>query len=503
MSTRLEPVEVGAPPGRLSDWVIAPVRFNGFLGLPTTRNEFVISPEFSCFGHKWLFRIYPGGYNCSDDGYVALYLLNKTRESIEVEYKYIIKHPNGGEDVSGGWNKVVKFLPKDSVVVGDVGPAYGYRNFARRSKLINYLVDGTLIIEVHMRTNKQGQQSAAPFVSENPTLQNMLKDFGNEETADVKFEVGGTVESAKGRRKRAKTPTATFHAHHYPLRLNAPALADMCKPGDVSPTTISNVRPEVFKHLLYYCYGGKIGNDDLQSDAKDIIDAADRFGIVSLKLEAEACYIDKVELTLDNFIEVVTYADSKNLALLKEHCMDFLSSANKIEAAEKVSFDDIPSHLMKDLLVAQARGEKTSCKDGKFGIMRVSEFRRDREDLILNVCSFAIVLFGLRSLWLFVITISFRRFSLLTHRFSASPIWGPTCPPRHGGATCGAPQMSVPIHPYIEAPAVSSLNPKRQGTAVLVLTVDPSAESIYSSIDYGFQLSNSTQKEKGQVALYE
>ncbi|EJK59800.1 hypothetical protein THAOC_19935, partial [Thalassiosira oceanica] len=114
--------------------------------------------------------------------------------------------------------------------------------YARRSTLLGYLVDGTLIVEVHMRTNKPGQQSA-PFVPENPTLQNMLKDFGNEESADVKFEVGGTVESAKGRRKRAKSPTTTFHAHHYPLRLNAPALADMCKPGDVSPTTISNVRP--------------------------------------------------------------------------------------------------------------------------------------------------------------------------------------------------------------------------------------------------------------------
>lgn len=40
-------------------------------------------------------------------------------------------------------------------------------------------------------------------------------------------------------------------------------------------------------------------------------------------------------------------ADSKNLALL-EHCMDFLSCADKVKV-EKVPFDDMPSHLMKDL----------------------------------------------------------------------------------------------------------------------------------------------------------
>ena len=198
--------------------------------------------------------------------------------------------------------------------------------------------------------------------------------------------MGGAVESGKGRRKRAKTSATVFHVHHIFLRLNAPALADMCKPGDVSPITITNVQPEIFKHLLYYCYGGKIDKDDLQSDAKDIIEAADRFGIVSLKLEAEANYVDTVELSLDNIVELVTYADSKNLALLKERCMDFLSSANKIEVAEKVSFDDIPSHLMKDWMVSLARREgEESSKGDTFSTMRVSQLRQLAHEKGLSV----------------------------------------------------------------------------------------------------------------------
>ena len=386
MSSRLDPVHVGSPNGRLSDWVIAPVYFNGFVGLTTTKGESVESPEFTCFGHKWSVHMFPGGDNDSDDRYVALHISNRTEEAIEVIVKVVVKHPNGVKDLSKGSSKVIyKFSPASSTPVGDARPTQVSRDFALRSKLMNYLVDGALIVEVHMRTNKTGLQSAS-FVPDNPTLKNMLKYFDNEETADVKFEVGGAVESAKGRRKRAKTSATVFHAHHIFLQMNAPALADMCKPGDVSPNTITNVEPEIFKHLLFYCYGGKIDKDDLQSDAKDIIEASDRFGIAGLKLEAEANYVDTVELSLDNIVELVTYADSKNLALLKERCMDFLSSANKIEVAEKVSFDDMPSHLVKDLMVSFARREGGEASKGDaLSTMRVSQLRQLAHEKGLSV----------------------------------------------------------------------------------------------------------------------
>ena len=65
--------------------------------------------------------------------------------------------------------------------------------------------------------------------------------------------------------------------------------------------------------------------------------------------------------------------------------MDFLSRADKVEVAEKVSFDDMPSHLVKDLLVAQARGEKKSSKGDTFSTMRVSELRRLAHEKRLGV----------------------------------------------------------------------------------------------------------------------
>ncbi|EJK45265.1 hypothetical protein THAOC_36123 [Thalassiosira oceanica] len=373
MSARLDAVQVGAPPGRLSGWMIAPVHFNGFAGLPTTKDLAVHSPEFSCFGHQWEVAMYPGGGGGvvdSEDGFVALWLVNKSAEAIGVHYKLVSKHPAGGQDIWGGSTSTMRQF--SNMYSGNA--CFGHPNFARRSTLMNYLVDGTLIVEVHLRTNKPGQQSA-PFVPENPFLRNAMLDFGDEETADVKLEVGAVQRS--GRRKRGRTSTTTFHAHHFVLRRNAPALADMCTPGaDSAPTTISNVRPEIFKHVLYYCYGGKIDEEDLQSNASEILEAADRFDIVNLKLEAEACYVETVELTVDDIIETITYADSKNLALLKEHCMDFLGRADKAEVAEKVSFDDMPSRLMTDLMVAMARSERKSSRGDELSMMRVSDLRR-------------------------------------------------------------------------------------------------------------------------------
>ena len=66
--------------------------------------------------------------------------------------------------------------------------------------------------------------------------------------------------------------------------------------------------------------------------------------------------------------------------------MDFLSSANKIEVAEKVSFDDIPSHLMKDWMVSLARREgEESSKGDTFSTMRVSQLRQLAHEKGLSV----------------------------------------------------------------------------------------------------------------------
>ncbi|KAL7523825.1 hypothetical protein ACHAWF_000684 [Thalassiosira exigua] len=112
--------------------------------------------------------------------------------------------------------------------------------------------------------------------------------FMEEESSDVVFEVAPM--NVKKSRKKAKPSPVNFYAHRLILRKSASALADMCE--NVENVSIANVKPEIFRHALYYAYGGKITDEDMQANAKEIIDATDRFGMANLKLEAEASYVN-------------------------------------------------------------------------------------------------------------------------------------------------------------------------------------------------------------------
>ena len=360
-------VHVGTQPGPLSDWVARKVHFHNFEGLPTTRNQPVLAPEFSCFGHRWTVGICPGGANSSEEGKVAVYLSNLSSESTQAHYKIVLKHPTDAKQRSFQTQSVESFDAKRS---------WGKPNFAKRETMLTYLNNGTLTLEIHMKTNKQIEPTS--FVPSNPCSCNLLKGFNNEEMSDVAFEVGGEVESAANRCKRAKTTATTFHASHLILRLNAPLLADMCNPGDEASVPINGVEPEVFKTLLYFCYGGKISDEELAGNAKAIIEAADRFGIVNLKLQAEALMTEQTEITVENMLDHLLYANSKNLALFQEKVMDFVAE-NGDKIVGKVSFRNIPGELMSDLLTATTRGKKSAAeaaREDDLTFARVDKLRR-------------------------------------------------------------------------------------------------------------------------------
>jgi hypothetical protein len=114
-----------------------------------------------------------------------------------------------------------------------------------------------------------------------------------------------------------------------------------------------------------------------------MIEAANRYGVVNLKLEAEACFVGNTTFTIENVMEHLLYADSMNCALLKEAGMDFLFE-NSDEAMDKISFNDvlIPT-LFRDILASVLRGKKKlGVKNGtdgenqfNFNSMRISELR--------------------------------------------------------------------------------------------------------------------------------
>jgi len=88
-------------------------------------------------------------------------------------------------------------------------------------------------------------------------------------------------------------------------------------------------------------------------------------------------------------MDILLYADSKNLALLKEAVMDYIV-ANKLSIMGKVSFDNVPGGLIMDVLAAMARGEEQTGDDAddesvKYIRMRVGTLRNMLDEKGLDV----------------------------------------------------------------------------------------------------------------------
>ena len=257
---------------------------------------------------------------------------------------------------------------------------------------MNLLVNGSLIIELRM-VSTTTVKSITEFVPSNPINKNVLKLFMDEESADVVFEVGGEQATNTTTRKKSKTIT-NFHAHRIILQNCAPTLYEMCgavERGEITTVSIADVKPDIFKHMIYYTYGGKLSDEELKSNPKGIIDACDKYGIVHLKLEAEACYAKSTTFSMDNIMDNLLYADSKNLALLKEAVMDYIV-ANKDDIIGKVSFNNFPGHLVTDLLTAVARGHPSEDENDnedeesiKYNKMRVGTLRKMLDEKGLDV----------------------------------------------------------------------------------------------------------------------
>lgn len=330
------------------------VRFLQFSdAMPRVDGAEVFSPEFMCLEHRWKVRIerhgligiWLGAHLCScEEGHNNMDLIPF---SLKVRQ-------NGNRH----WEETGKIRPERNA-------SSGTRQYARMERIQQSLSEGVLVVEVTM----WGVGPSLVYVPENPFPRKMLDLFMHEESSDVIIQVGAC--RRMNDTKRAKTSPTIFHAHKIMLRQGAPQLFEMC--GDTQHVVnINNMEPEIFRHLLYYIYGGTIKETDLRGKEKDVVDAADRYGVVSLKLEAEACYVRSNTVTTDNFLDNLQYANSKNLALLKERVMDF-ALKNREQVNEKVSRGCLAQEEVNQVMALMREHEATNGMG--YGSMRVNELR--------------------------------------------------------------------------------------------------------------------------------
>ncbi|KAL7451880.1 hypothetical protein ACHAWC_008919 [Mediolabrus comicus] len=366
-------ISVGIPPQR-EGWKSWLFNIHYFAEIDaTTKGNYFYTPALSCNEQQWGLEIYPGGCIEAMDDRVSFvfYKLSGGGVSATFEVKILEQSPQG----------TFFYHPDDRRHLG-------WLDVFRRSDILNILDDnGTLALVISIK-----EEGLKPFIPKNP-CQNMLqKKFLDEETSDVCFEVGSSdVAKVRTKRKRS-TASVKFHAHSQILQICAPMLAALfatvtSNDGESAIASITDVEPDIFRHLLCYVYGGSVSEDVLKRDAKEIIETADKYSIVNLKLEAEAAYVESNDITVENVIDNLLYADAKNCALLKEAVLDFLAE-NSVEAAQNISFTDVPGHIINDLLVAFGRSKKSYGSGNvgdKYSTMRVSELRRMLDEKGLNV----------------------------------------------------------------------------------------------------------------------
>ena len=361
--------------GKLSVGCSFQIHFHNFANLSTTRNHSIASPEFTCYGHQWQLGVYPGGDSDAAEGNVSIYLRHLSQRTITASFDIKVIDKFGKTEADNSSTKY-EFNANKSL---------GWHNFISRYDILDesqHILDdnGTLTIVVSIE-----EEQTDVFVPPNPLVKMMEAMFNDEATADVCFEVstaGEKIDVDDDRAKRAKT-TTPFYAHRLILRQCAPMLAAICgsnENGGVVTASVNDIKPDIFEHLLSYVYGITIPEEELKSHAKDIIDAADKYSIVNLKLEAEAAYVQSTDISFDNAMDILLYADSRNCALLKEAVMDFLAD-NHLEAAANISFTDCPGHVMKDLLVAVGRNSKKEGNKTKWIAPCVSDLRRKLHEM--------------------------------------------------------------------------------------------------------------------------
>lgn len=313
----------------------------------TSRGIFIDGPKFNAFGHEWKFKLYPGGYDSQATKGMMSALLTTigSDTSITLDHKYLVRD-NEGHLFDSRQNVGNVFTANDAGIV--------VCNYIRHEQILSssgrILVNGALVIELHMRVS--GKQHTA-VLPKNPFKGNMQK-LCLEDTPNVSFEVTG----AEG--------NSTFHAHHSVLELYAPMLADLCDVSNSGTTTtipITDVEPDFFCWVLHYIYGGKVPDKELREHAKAFIHAANKYDVSGLKLEAEAALVENEELTIDNVMETFLFADSKDLALLKETAMNFIyKNANAM--LESNSFNGskgLDPIILKELLSVLATKDTQRC----------------------------------------------------------------------------------------------------------------------------------------------
>ena len=333
--------------------VLLHFKFDNFADLPSDRDDETESDvQTDCNGHKWFLALYPGGQTINKEpGRVGLYLHSQNDASLHTKYIVSIKDSYG---------VTVKEFKQERNFLHEEDWGWGENQFIERSKILNtannILRDGALYTDVAIQV-KDGKDDL--FQPPNDHCKNMLNLLTSQEKADTSFNVGQQV----------------FLVHSLIINANAPLLANHSN-GDTIDTS-----PEVFQLILEHIYAGRLPEDrDILKHGKELINVADRYELIQLKMTVESVLVRERVMTIKNVADYILFADAKSCALLKEYAICFFSTHCRavLESKRSKPLKESAKLLSEIMMFMNPRNEHDK-------ILTVNELRTELGKLELDV----------------------------------------------------------------------------------------------------------------------
>ena len=206
-------------------------------------------------------------------------------------------------------------------------------------------------------------------------LNSLLQLFESGTGSDVTFVVG----------------EQRMRAHRQILLAHSPVLSSLCDDADTD-IEISEVSPAMFKEVLRFTYCDELSSPDVLSTldgARDVLKAADRFGVTRLKQLAEIELATR-HLSVESAADLLLLADAHSCPQLKESATElFVSKAAEVMATEGWVRLGASAALLRELMgEALSRNKRPRDDDGegadRVKRMRVSELRKELADANLD-----------------------------------------------------------------------------------------------------------------------
>lgn len=340
--------------------------------------QFAITPALDCHELKWMVQIYPRGFaRVADEGAnvaIVLTCVTCSEGNKEVGASMQTRVPANGHHYFGG-TRDGNNSGAETFTLRRGAVKIGHKKFAERAAILDpengFLVNGSLTLEIDISIVQPERRTWTPTdaTAAKGVCSDLLKilDDADPNNADITFAVDG---------KEEEGGQVMFYAHRLILTTRSPTLAGLADESEHStPIPIKDVQPSIFRMVLRFVYAGEIPSKDiLDTEAKAIVRAADKYGCTGLKLAAEAA-LASAGITADNAAGLILFADATNCAMLKEVAMDyFVKNADDVMESDGFKQIEESPAILKELLKVGVGGRKRPAK----GAEEVRDYKRMR-----------------------------------------------------------------------------------------------------------------------------